>query len=60
MDYSYKITLVKGLKYFVIFLLPFLVDQFIVAYPQWAQLTLGSGLVMLVNFGKNWAGLRLP
>ena len=45
----------KGVKYFVIFLLPVLANNFIVAYPELMQLTLGAVLVMLVNIGKNWA-----
>ena len=57
-NYSFKKTILKGIKYFVIFAIPFLVDQFIVVYPQWAQLTLGSILVMIANAGKNWAGIK--
>ena len=57
-EYSFKKTLLKGVKYFIIFGIPFLVNQFIFAYPEWAQLTLGSILVMIANWGKNWAGLR--
>ena len=50
--YSFKKTLGKGLKYIIIFALPLAVDQLIVAYPDWAQLTLGGVLVMVVNFLK--------
>lgn len=52
MKYSFKIGLVKMVKSFVLFVLPFLVDQFIVAYPQIAQLTIGAVLVLIVNFLK--------
>jgi len=52
MNYSFKKTLLKGIKYFVIFLLPVLVDKLIVAYPAIAQLTLGGILVMIVNWLK--------
>lgn len=50
--YSFKIGLIKVLKYFVIFLLPVLVDKFIVAYPEIAQLSVGAILVGIVNFLK--------
>jgi hypothetical protein len=52
MRYSLKIGLVKALKYIVIFALPILVDQFVVAFPQFAQLTVGGILVMLTNYLK--------
>ena len=56
--YSFKKTIGKGIKYFVIFLLPILVDRFIVNYPQIAQLTVGAMLVMAVNWLKVGVGLR--
>lgn len=59
-DYSYKTTLLKGVKYFVIFLLPVLIDRFVVSFPEIAQLTMGGVLVMLVNYLKMQIGLRLP
>lgn len=52
MKYSLKIGLVKALKYIAIFALPLLVDQFVVAFPQFAQLTVGGILVMLANYLK--------
>lgn len=59
-EYSLKITLAKGLKYFVVFALPFLVSQFIVAMPDIANLTIGAGLLMIVNVLKAKYGLRAP
>lgn len=53
-NYSFKKTIGKGIKYFVIFLLPILVDKFIVSYPDIAQLTTGAFLVM----GVNWLKVR--
>lgn len=50
--YSFKQGLLKGIKYLLIFLIPVLVDKFIIAYPEIAQLTVGGILVMLVNFIK--------
>jgi len=52
MKYSLKIGLLKALKYIAIFALPVLVNQFVVAYPQLAQLTVGGILVMLTNYLK--------
>jgi hypothetical protein len=51
-EYSFKITLIKGAKYFGIFLLPLLVDRFIISYPDIAQLTVGGLLVMIANYVK--------
>ena len=58
-EYSFKITVMKGLKYFVIFLLPVLVDKFIIQYPELAQLTVGGGLVMFVNWLKIKVGVNI-
>lgn len=61
MAYSYKKTLQKGLKYFVLFALPILVDRFIIAMPDIANLTLGVLLVMLCNYLKVKMGFdRIP
>ncbi len=57
--YSYLRTLLKGVKYFVIFLLPFLVDQFIVQFPELAQISIGGFLVMMVNFLKVKVGVKM-
>ena len=51
-----KYSIVKGLKkmvkYAVLFGIPVLVDQLIVAYPLIAQMTVGTLLVGLVNYLK--------
>lgn len=57
--FSYGQMFKKGLKYFVIFLLPVLVDKFIVAFPEIAQLSVGAILVMFTNLAKNKLGLRI-
>ena len=59
MDYSYAKTLKKGVKYFVIFILPFLVDKLIVSYPEIAQLTIGGILVMLADYAKRKMDITL-
>lgn len=59
-DYSYKTSFLKGLKYFVIFLLPVLIDKFVVSYPDVAQLTVGAVLVVLANYLKNKVGVLIP
>lgn len=51
-QYSLAKTFGKGIKYFIIFALPIMADKLIVAYPDWAQLTVGGLLVMLVNWLK--------
>ena len=58
-NYSFVKTLKKGAKYFVIFLLPFLVDKFIVNYPELAQLSVATLLVMGLNYLKVKVGLKL-
>jgi len=39
MDYSFKHGLYKALKYVVIFILPALVDKFIISYPEISGIT---------------------
>ncbi len=58
-EFSYKTMALKGLKYFVLFLLPVLVNMFIVKFPELAQLTVGALLVMLVNFLKVKVGTKV-
>ena len=50
----------KGIKYLVVFALPFLVDTFIISMPDVANLTIGTCLLMLVNVAKVKYGLRIP
>mgnify|MGYP001599057133 CR=1 FL=1 len=57
--YSFLKTIGKGAKYFVIFLLPILVDKFIISFPELAQLTVGAILVGLVNFLKVKVGIKI-
>lgn len=57
--FSYKVMVVKGVKYVLLFLVPALIDQFLIAYPAIAQLSLGGLLVMLANFLKVRVGLKL-
>jgi uncharacterized membrane protein len=59
MDFSIKKMVLKGLKYVLIFALPMLVNAFIVKFPQYAQLTVGGILVMLVNYLKVKVGMRI-
>ena len=60
MNFSIKKNLSKIVKYFLIFLLPFLVDAFIIQFPEIAQLSVGALLVGLVNFIKVKGGVKLP
>lgn len=52
MKFSIGKMLLKGLKYFVLFGLPIIVDKLIISYPEIAQLTLGGVLVMIMNYLK--------
>jgi len=56
--YSFKKTLFKVVKYFIIFIIPFLVNQFIVQFPELAQITVGALLVGIANWSKHWADIR--
>lgn len=58
MQFDYKIMLQKGIKYFVAFVLPFAVSQFIFQMPEIANLTIGSCLLMLVNALKTKYDIR--
>lgn len=58
MKYNWKLTVWKGVKVFILFILPWLVDQFIVAMPEVANITIGTLLVMLCNFLKMKAGVK--
>lgn len=60
MQFSLKKMVLKGMKVFVVFLLPFLVDKFLVNYPEVAQLSVGAVLYMLLNWLKVGVGMRLP
>lgn len=57
-NYSYKKTLKKGVKYFVLFTLPFLINVFVIQFPDIAQLSIGGLLVMGMNFLKHKVGVK--
>lgn len=58
--FSWKTAALKGVKYLVIFALPMLVNQFVVSFPEVAQLTVGGLLVVGVNVLKARFGVRIP
>jgi len=58
-NYSFIKGLGKFVKYFIIFALPVVVDKLIVAYPDWAQLSLGGLLVILTNWLKVFVAPKL-
>lgn len=60
MNYDFKQTILKGVKYLVLFGLPVLIDKFVVSYPEYAQLSVGVILVMAANYAKVKVGVRLP
>lgn len=47
-----KYSIGKGIKKGVISGILFAIPIFIAAYPDWANLSIGSALVLLVNFLK--------
>ena len=59
MDYSFIKGLGKFAKYFLLFGAPVIVDKLIVAYPDWAQLSLGGLLVLLTNWLKVYVAPKL-
>lgn len=48
MQYKFSKGLIKGLAGVIIFAVPLMIGQF----PEWANLTIGGMLIMLVNFLK--------
>lgn len=58
-NYSYKTTILKMIKYFIIFLAPVLVDKFIVSFPEIAQLSVAAILVGVLNILKTKVGVRI-
>ena len=59
MKYSILKGIKKGVQVLILFLIPALIDDFIIAYPQIAQLTVGGLLVMGVNYLKIKFSLKL-
>ena len=60
MKYSLKQTLVKGIKYLVLFGFPIIINQFTLKFPQYKELTVGAILVMIVNVLKIKLGAKIP
>jgi len=60
MKYSIKKGLVKGIKYFVIFLIPVLFDKVAISFPVFWQMTVGGVIVMVYNCLKITLIKRLP
>jgi len=60
MKYSIKKGIIKGLKFFVIFLIPVLIDKIAISFPVFWQLTAGGVIVMVYNCLKITLIKRLP
>lgn len=56
MNYSYQKTAIKGIKYLILFGIPFLATN----YPEYTNITIGALLTMLYNWAKVGKGLKLP
>jgi len=50
--FNFKQGALKMVKYFIIFIIPVLVDKFIIQYPEIAQVTIGAILVGITNYIK--------
>ena len=59
-NYSFGITLKKGIISYALFFLGVLISQAIGDYPQVFDLTLGGILMMAYNFLKHKVAIRLP
>lgn len=57
-EYKIGITIRKGILYTVAFIIPMLVDRFIISYPEYAQITLGGALIGLTNYLKFHYGYK--
>jgi len=54
--YSFKLTLIKVVKYALLVGIPFLTTQ----YPDIANLSIGAALVMIYDFCKHKLEIRIP
>lgn len=52
MKYSINKGINKSIKYAIIFIIPVLVDKFVYAMPEYANITIGGILVGVVNYLK--------
>jgi len=52
MKYELSKGLWKGIIAFICFIIPFLASQFIIQFPDIANLTIGAVLIMIVNYIK--------
>ena len=58
MKFSYKKMVLKGVRVLVLFAVPLAINEFVVQYPEWAQLSLGTLLVMGANYLKVAVGVK--
>lgn len=58
--FSYKKMIFKGVKYLVLYGLPYLVATLIKFYPEIMSLSIGTLLTMVINMLKVRLGIRLP
>ena len=59
MNYNFGITLKKGVMSYVVFFLGFWVMSLIGDYPDVANLTIGAGLTMVLNWLKVKYGVNI-
>ena len=58
-SYSWKVTMLKGIKYFVAFGLPVLLGSLVEWFPGVAQRTVGTAALMLLNYLKVALGMKI-
>lgn len=58
--FSWKKSVMKGVKYCVLYGLPLLVGKLAEFHPEWMSLSVGTILTMLVNVLKVRYGVRVP
>ena len=58
--FSWKKTILKMVKFAVIIVIPWLVNAFLVSFPEWGQATVATVLYGLVNILKVRFGVKLP
>jgi len=60
LKYSIKKGIIKGLKYFVIFLIPVIIDKVAISFPVFWQMTTGGVIVIIYNYLKIKVISKLP
>ena len=60
MEYSFRKSIKKGIKYPLIVAIGLLIAGFEMTYPEVASLSVGSVMIIVYDIVKNKLGVRLP